>query len=102
MSKNYIFFSHLLLFIFVLSTYFVYMLLLYVYVNQQSVYLLIAQILRKREEELENELERLAKEKIVNQQRMTTLKKELSAQWDHINFNSLIPPESMEPSKVPG
>lgn len=63
---------------------------------------MIAQILRKREEELENELERLAKEKIVNQQRMTTLKKELSAQWDHINFNSLIPPESMEPSKVPG
>ncbi|XP_065218642.1 RNA polymerase II elongation factor Ell-like isoform X2 [Planococcus citri] len=53
------------------------------------------QILRRREQELETELERLAREKIINQQRLTTLKKELTAQWDHIDFNSLLP-ESVE------
>lgn len=56
------------------------------------------QILRRREQELETELERLAREKIVNQQRLTTLKKELCAQWDHIDFNSLLP-DSVESAK---
>ncbi|KAK6620983.1 hypothetical protein RUM43_011286 [Polyplax serrata] len=36
-------------------------------------------------------MERLAREKIALQQRFATLKKELSAQWDHIDFNTLIP-----------
>lgn len=36
-------------------------------------------------------MERLAREKIALQQRFASLKKELSAQWDHIDFNTLIP-----------
>ena len=36
-------------------------------------------------------MERLAREKIALQQRFATLKKELSAQWDHIDFNTLVP-----------
>lgn len=62
---------------------------------------LSVQILRRREQELETELERLAREKIVNQQRLTTLKKELCAQWDHIDFNSLLP-DSVESAKEVG
>jgi len=36
-------------------------------------------------------MERLAREKIAAQQRLVLLKKELSAQWDHIDFNTLLP-----------
>merc|ERR1719341_424586 len=36
-------------------------------------------------------MERLAREKIAHQQHLATLKKELSAKWDHIDFNALLP-----------
>uniref|UniRef100_A0A1S4N2W6 Max-binding protein MNT n=1 Tax=Pediculus humanus subsp. corporis TaxID=121224 RepID=A0A1S4N2W6_PEDHC len=49
------------------------------------------QTLRRKEREYEHEMERLAREKIALQQRFATLKKELSAQWDHIDFNTLVP-----------
>ena len=56
----------------------------------------ILQVLRRKERELEHEMERLAREKIANQQRLAQLKKEISAQWEHIDFNLLLP-ESAEP-----
>ncbi|KAL0266604.1 UNVERIFIED_CONTAM: hypothetical protein PYX00_009101 [Menopon gallinae] len=49
------------------------------------------QSLRRKEREYEHEMERLAREKIALQQRFATLKKELAAQWDHIDFNKLVP-----------
>lgn len=49
------------------------------------------QSLRRKERELEHEMERLAREKIAAQQRLANLKKDLSAQWDHIDFNTLLP-----------
>ncbi|KAJ9574531.1 hypothetical protein L9F63_008304, partial [Diploptera punctata] len=49
------------------------------------------QTLRRKEREFEHEMERLAREKIAAQQRLAMLKKELSAQWDHIDFNTLLP-----------
>lgn len=49
------------------------------------------QSLRRKEREFEHEMERLAREKIAAQQRLAMLKKELSAQWDHIDFNTLLP-----------
>jgi len=61
----------------------------------------LPQILRRREVELESELETLAREKIVNQQRFATLKKDLSAQWDHIDFNLLVP-ETIESANATG
>ncbi|XP_020287127.1 mucin-5AC-like isoform X3 [Pseudomyrmex gracilis] len=48
------------------------------------------QALRKREREMEHEIERLAKEKIANQQKLAALKKEINANWDHIDINSLL------------
>lgn len=36
-------------------------------------------------------MERLAREKIAAQQKLVMLKKELSSQWDHIDFNTLLP-----------
>ncbi|KAK8745708.1 hypothetical protein OTU49_000334 [Cherax quadricarinatus] len=36
-------------------------------------------------------MERLAREKIAHQQKLSALKKELSARWDHIDFNALLP-----------
>uniref|UniRef100_A0A8D8LBL6 Max-binding protein MNT n=1 Tax=Cacopsylla melanoneura TaxID=428564 RepID=A0A8D8LBL6_9HEMI len=53
------------------------------------------QFLRRREREFEHEMERLAREKIHAQQRLALLKKELSARWEHIDFNKLIP-DTME------
>ncbi|PNF28947.1 hypothetical protein B7P43_G15261 [Cryptotermes secundus] len=49
------------------------------------------QSLRRKEREFEHEMERLAREKIAAQQRLVMLKKELSSQWDHIDFNTLLP-----------
>ncbi|KAE9523371.1 hypothetical protein AGLY_016319 [Aphis glycines] len=49
------------------------------------------QVLRRRERELEHEMERLAREKIWAQQRHASLKKELAAKWDHIDFSKLLP-----------
>ncbi|XP_075219067.1 uncharacterized protein LOC142323388 isoform X3 [Lycorma delicatula] len=54
------------------------------------------QTLRRKDREYEHELERLAREKIAAQQRLAALKKDLSAQWDHIDFNTLLP-NSLEP-----
>lgn len=36
-------------------------------------------------------MERLAKEKIAAQQKILLLKRELSAQWDHFDFSTIIP-----------
>lgn len=49
------------------------------------------QTLRRKEREYEHEMERLAREKIAAQQKLANLKKDLSAQWDHIDFNTLLP-----------
>lgn len=35
-------------------------------------------------------MERLAKEKIAAQQKILLLKRELSAQWDHFDFSTII------------
>lgn len=48
-------------------------------------------VLRRKDREFEHEMEQLAREKIALQQRLAHLKKELSADWDHIDFNALIP-----------
>lgn len=53
-------------------------------------------VLRRKEREFEHEMERLAREKISYQQRLASLKKELTAQWEHIDLNTLVP-EIVEP-----
>lgn len=58
--------------------------------------MVIFQVLRRKEREFEHEMERLAREKIAYQQKLATLKKELAAQWEHIDFNTLLP-ESIDP-----
>lgn len=52
-------------------------------------------MLKRKEREFEHEMERLAREKIAHQQKLSTLKKELTAQWEHIDLNTLLP-EVME------
>ncbi|XP_043219122.1 max-binding protein MNT-like isoform X2 [Amphibalanus amphitrite] len=47
--------------------------------------------LKRKERECEHEMERLAREKIANQQRLAQLKRDLSAKWDHIDFSQLLP-----------
>lgn len=47
-------------------------------------------------------MERLAREKIALQQKFATLKKELAAQWDHIDFNKLVPDMMVVESAAPG
>lgn len=47
--------------------------------------------MKRKERDLEHEMERLAKEKIAAQQKILLLKRELSAQWDHIDFSTLLP-----------
>lgn len=49
------------------------------------------QSLKRRERELEHEMERLAREKIAYQQRLAVLKKEVAAQCDGIDFSALLP-----------
>ncbi|XP_071551434.1 uncharacterized protein [Panulirus ornatus] len=49
------------------------------------------QNLKRKEREYEHEMERLAREKIAHQRKLSALKKELSARWDHIDFNALLP-----------
>ncbi|XP_054279731.1 max-binding protein MNT-like [Macrosteles quadrilineatus] len=53
-------------------------------------------VLKRKEREFEHEMERLAREKIAYQQKLATLKKELTAQWEHIDLNTLLP-EVVEP-----
>lgn len=68
----------------------------YVRLANVSRMLLIAmlQVLRKRERDYEHEMENLAREKIAAQQRLLALKKELTATWDHIDFNTLLPEQN--------
>ena len=49
------------------------------------------QSLRRKERESEQAMERLAGEKIAYQQHVSTLKKELTASWDHIDVNAILP-----------
>ena len=60
----------------------------------------LLQVLKKKERDYEHEMERLAREKINTQQKLVSLKKELAATWDHIDFNTLLPEHNMitEPS----
>lgn len=57
------------------------------------------QSLKRKERDYEHEMERLAREKIACQQRLSALKKELSAQWDHIDFATLLP--EAPPTPIP-
>ena len=49
------------------------------------------QNLKRKEREFEHEMERLAREKISHQQHLASLKKELAARWDHLDFNTILP-----------
>ncbi|GLV36976.1 Mnt [Carabus blaptoides fortunei] len=59
------------------------------------------QVLKKKERENEHEMERLAREKIAAQQRLAALKKELGAQWDNIDFSSLLPEQNVTTTTGP-
>ncbi|KAK4877799.1 hypothetical protein RN001_010305 [Aquatica leii] len=52
------------------------------------------QSLKRKERELEHEMERLAREKIAAQQRLAVLKKEIAVQCDNIDFNVLLPEQA--------
>lgn len=49
------------------------------------------QNLKRKERELEHEMERLARDKISSQQRLAVLKKEVTALCDNVDFNALLP-----------
>lgn len=49
------------------------------------------QTLKRKERELEHEMERLAREKIAAQQRLAVLKKDISAHYDNVDFSKLLP-----------
>ncbi|CAB3382456.1 Hypothetical predicted protein [Cloeon dipterum] len=49
------------------------------------------QTLRRKERDFEHEMERLAREKISFQQRLSSLKKEISSQCDTVDFSNLLP-----------
>nr|CAH7717914.1 unnamed protein product [Callosobruchus chinensis] len=49
------------------------------------------QTLKRKERELEHEMERLAREKISHQQRLAILKKEISSHYDNVDFSKLLP-----------
>ncbi|GFT27560.1 max-binding protein MNT [Nephila pilipes] len=51
------------------------------------------QTLKRKERDYEHEMERLAREKISFQQRLSTLKKELASHLDYIDVNNFIIPE---------
>ncbi|CAG9821422.1 unnamed protein product [Phaedon cochleariae] len=55
------------------------------------------QTLKRKERELEHEMERLAREKITSQQRLAVLKKEISSRYDNVDFSKLLP-EMASPS----
>lgn len=54
------------------------------------------QSLKRREREYEHEMERLAREKIAAQQRLATLKKDLSLQLDYLDMSALLPEKDNE------
>ncbi|KAG5883989.1 hypothetical protein JTB14_019971 [Gonioctena quinquepunctata] len=49
------------------------------------------QSLKRKERELEHEMEMLARDKIVAQQRLAGLKKDISSHYDNIDFSKLLP-----------
>jgi MAX-binding protein len=49
------------------------------------------QTLKRKEREYEHEMERLAREKIALQQRLSTLKKDMLGKWDHLDWRAMIP-----------
>ncbi|KAH8039869.1 hypothetical protein HPB51_009125 [Rhipicephalus microplus] len=54
------------------------------------------QSLKRREREYEHEMERLAREKIAAQQRLATLKKDMSLQLDYLDMSALLPEKDNE------
>lgn len=54
------------------------------------------QSLKRREREYEHEMERLAREKIAAQQRLATLKKDLSLQLDYLDMSAILPDQDNE------
>jgi hypothetical protein len=49
------------------------------------------QSLKRKERELEHEMENLAREKIAAQQRLALLKKEISSHYDNVDFAKILP-----------
>ncbi|CAG9853527.1 unnamed protein product [Phyllotreta striolata] len=49
------------------------------------------QALKRKERELEHEMERLAREKISAQQRLAVLKKDIMSHYDNIDFSKILP-----------
>jgi hypothetical protein len=49
------------------------------------------QTLKRKEREFEHEMERLAREKIALQQRLSTLKKDMLGKWDHLDWRAIVP-----------
>lgn len=56
--------------------------------------LLYIQSLKRKERELEHEMERLAREKIAAQQRLNGLKKEIASQYDNFDFSAILGEQS--------
>lgn len=54
--------------------------------NQNFLFL---KILKRKEREYEHDMERLAREKIAFQQRLSMLKKDLASQLDHIDVSAI-------------
>lgn len=49
------------------------------------------QSLKRKERELEHEMERLARDKIAAQQKLAVLKKDISSHYDNIDFAKILP-----------
>ncbi|CAG9833294.1 unnamed protein product [Diabrotica balteata] len=55
------------------------------------------QTLKRKERELEHEMERLAREKISAQQRLAVLKKDIMSHYDNIDFSKILPEGNLSP-----
>ncbi|XP_044260342.1 max-binding protein MNT-like [Tribolium madens] len=49
------------------------------------------QSLKRKERELEHEMERLARDKIAAQQKLAVLKKDISSHYDNVDFSKILP-----------
>ena len=49
------------------------------------------QSLKRKERELEHEMERLARDKIAAQQKLAVLKKDIQAHYDNVDFSKILP-----------
>jgi len=49
------------------------------------------QTLKRKEREYEHEMERLAREKIALQQRLSMMKKDMAGKWEHSDWRTMIP-----------